>query len=129
MTKRSESNRKRRINITTSLRLKPSPGESETRTILPDSITSFSHFFDSTKGQLHCYSNACSKTVDEFLSGRNATVFVYGQTGSGKTVRPPLTERTAVFCFLLFSWQLNRHLLSALLRLSLNPPITPPPLP
>lgn len=81
MTKRSNRNR---INITTSLRLKPSPGET-TRTILPDSISSFSHFFDATKGQLQCYSNACSRTIDEFLNGRNCTVFCYGQTGSGKT--------------------------------------------
>ena len=80
MSKRSHRNR---INITTSLRLKPSPGE--TRTIPPDSITSFSHFFDTSTDQLQCYSNACSKTNDEFLSGRNCTLFCYGQTGSGKT--------------------------------------------
>jgi len=72
-----------RLSITTSLRFKPSPGD--TRTIHPDSITSFSHFFDSAKGQLQCYSAACSRTTEEFLSGRNCTVFVYGQTGSGKT--------------------------------------------
>ena len=81
MSKRSHRNR---INITTSLRLKPSPGEA-TRTIPPESITSFSHFFDSTKDQLQCYSNACSKTVDELLCGRNCTLFCYGHTGSGKT--------------------------------------------
>lgn len=81
MTNRSNRNR---INITTSLRLKPSPGLPCTK-ILPESITSFSHFFDSAQGQLLCYSKSCSRTVDEFLTGRNCTVFVYGQTGSGKT--------------------------------------------
>ncbi|KAK1739678.1 kinesin family protein [Skeletonema marinoi] len=70
------------ISITTSLRFKPSPGD--TRTIQGE-FTSFSHFFDSAKGQLQCYSDACSRTIEEFLSGRNCTVFVYGQTGSGKT--------------------------------------------
>eukprot|EP00985_Skeletonema_marinoi_P016418 scaffold8829_cov107-Skeletonema_marinoi.AAC.5 len=70
------------ISITTSLRFKPSPGDTRTITIHPNSIT---HFFDSAKDQLQCYSTACSRTIEEFLSGRNCTVFVYGQTGSGKT--------------------------------------------
>ena len=79
------TNNRNRINITTSLRIKPSPGQTCSTRIHSQSITSFSNFFDSATGQLQCYSNACSRTVDEFLNGRNCTVFVYGQTGSGKT--------------------------------------------
>lgn len=89
MTKRNDNlQNHNRIQITTSLRLKPIAPGHECESILhhKSSITSFSKIFDSRQSQLQCYSNACSATVDEFLRGQNnCTIFVYGQTGSGKT--------------------------------------------
>jgi primosomal protein N' len=92
MTERNDHHQNHnKIRITTSLRLKPiapAPGH-ECESIQfhhNSSITSFSNIFDSTQSKLQCYSNACSATVDEFLSSQNnCTIFVYGQTGSGKT--------------------------------------------
>lgn len=78
-----------RIAISTSLRLKPTDlTRNENEIDIDESLlTSFSHYFNPRRNsnQLKCYSQACSKTVHEFLGGRNCTLFVYGQTGSGKT--------------------------------------------
>lgn len=86
MTKRNDHrHNNNRIRITTSLRLKPIAPGHECESIqhhYNSSIASFSNIFDSRQSQLQCYSNACSTTVDEFLSGQNnCTIFVYGQTG------------------------------------------------
>lgn len=74
-----------RIAICTSLRLKPTDLSRNELEIDQSLLVSFSHFLNSRQSQLKCYSDTCSKTVDEFLNGRNCTLFVYGQTGSGKT--------------------------------------------
>ena len=79
---RTSSNR---IAICTSLRLKPTDFFKNELAIDEPLLTNFSHVFDSSQNQLKCYADACSETVNEFLKGRNCTLFVYGQTGSGKT--------------------------------------------
>ena len=74
------------IAICTSLRLKPCDRfGGDIMDIDPNMLKSFSNFLDANHGQLRCYSDTCSQTVNEFLNGRNCTLFVYGQTGSGKT--------------------------------------------
>lgn len=74
-----------RIAITTSLRLKPTIQPKKQLDTQSSLFASFANVLDDKQTQLKCYSDTdCADTVEQFLKGRNCTLFVYGQTGSGK---------------------------------------------
>lgn len=43
------------------------------------------YVFKDTHSNWEVYSQCCSKVVEEFVQGSNATIFMYGQTTTGKT--------------------------------------------
>lgn len=45
----------------------------------------FDYVFKDNHTNWEVYSQSCSKVVEEFLKGSNATIFMYGQTTTGKT--------------------------------------------
>jgi Cdc6-like AAA superfamily ATPase len=46
---------------------------------------SFDWIFDEETSQEEIYNRIARRHIDDFLLGKNSTIFVYGQTGSGKT--------------------------------------------